>query len=205
MDFSRVGILGGTFNPIHNGHLLLAENAFDTFKLNKVLFMPTGDPPHKDNKIIVSKERRLRMIELAIEDNHHFDVSTIEMDRLGTTYTIDTLNYLKEQNPNYKYYFIIGADTLEQLLNWKNYSNVFNLCEFIVAQRDHYVKKNILNIKKDLENNNDAKIHWLPMPKIDLSSSEIRKRINQGNTIKYMVPKDIEHYIYLNNLYKKLI
>lgn len=202
MEEIKVGIMGGTFNPIHFGHLIIAENAFDYYNLNYVIFIPSGDPPHKKEQEIISKEHRLIMTSLGIEDNNHFDVSKIEVDKKGYSYTVETLLDFKKENPNNTYYFIIGSDSLFQLTTWKNSELLFTLCHFIVALREDYNLDEVKNVMLELEEQYKAKIHLLPMPIIEISSSEIRNRVKDGKTIKYFVPKDIEHYIYTNNLYK---
>lgn len=198
----KIGIMGGTFNPIHFGHLLLAENAFEYFQLDDLIFLPTGDPPHKANNQIVDKYRRLEMVQMAVEDNLHFDVSTLEIERKGYSYTVDTLKELVSKKPENKYYFIIGADSLEQFTQWKDFKTIFKLCKLIVACRENYDIDTIKKIIADYEDKYNAIIHILSMPQIDISSSEIRKRVEESKTIKYMLPKDIEHYIVMNKLYK---
>ena len=121
----RIGIMGGTFNPIHSVHLIMAQVAYHQFHLDKVLFMPSKHPPHKDNSVIISDEHRTRMIQLAIDGNSNFEFSDLELKREVTTYTSDTLTYLTEKNPDTEYYFIIGGDSLEQLENWHKPEVIF--------------------------------------------------------------------------------
>lgn len=198
----KVGIMGGTFNPVHFGHLILAENAFDAFELDKVIFIPSGDPPHKKGDKVISKEHREKMTQLAIEDNKHFDISMIELNRGGYSYTVDTLSALKSESPNNQYYFIVGADSLVNIMTWKEPEKIFNLCELIVAARGAIDCEKIAEIKEAYEVKYNITIHSLEMPIIDISSTDIRKRVEEGRTIKYFVPKDIEHYIYMNQLYR---
>lgn len=198
----KVGIMGGTFNPIHFGHLILAESAYDYFQLNTIVFIPSGYPPHKKNNVIVSKKHRLKMAQLAIEDNNHFEISTIEIDNDGYSYTVETLNKLVTNNKNKEYYFIIGADSLFNIHKWKEPEKIFDLCKIIVASRDNLQEDILVAKKKYVEKKYKTKIHLLPMVNIDISSSNIRQRISDNKTIKYFVPKDVEAYIYMNNLYR---
>jgi nicotinate-nucleotide adenylyltransferase len=198
----KIGIMGGTFNPIHFGHLILAEHAFSFLELHSILFIPTGNPPHKKDKEIIDKKHRYRMVQLAIEDNSHFDLSDIELNQEGYSYSINTINQLKEENLNTEYYFIIGADSFFQIHNWREPEALLNQCHLVVASRNEYKSDDLMARKEELETNYQANIHILPMPKIEISSSNLRDRVKNGHTIKYMIPKDIEHYIYMNGLYK---
>ncbi|TCK98148.1 nicotinate-nucleotide adenylyltransferase [Natranaerovirga hydrolytica] len=202
MNNFKIGIMGGTFNPVHFGHLILAENAYEKFDLDTVIFIPNGQPPHKSDEKILSKSDRLKMVNMAIDDNKHFNVSTIEVDKKSYSYSYETLEALKKENPNTEYYFIIGADSLYNIHKWKNPEKLLSLCQLIVASRGEIDRHSIENHKPNIESFYKTKIHILDMPIIEISSSDIRNRVKEGKTIKYFVPKDVEHYIYMNNLYK---
>lgn len=134
----KIGIMGGTFDPIHVGHLILGEKAYEQLGLDKILFMPAGNPPHKRNrKGRASDEQRVEMVNLAIQGNPHFELSLIEMNAEGFTYTYCTLETLKKQNPDTDYYFIIGADSLYNFATWMEPARICQACTIVVATRDH--------------------------------------------------------------------
>lgn len=196
---TKVGIMGGTFNPIHFGHLILAETAYEEIGLNSILFMPSKNPPHKARTEVISEEHRLRMVELAISGNPHFQLSTIELDREGITYTVDTLTQLTKENPDTAYYFIMGADSLIKLETWKNCQEVFNLCTVVVAGRDDIKTEDIKLKIQYYKDKYDARIVPLNMPNYEVSSALLRDRVSKGKSIQYYVPEKVNEYI-LNNL-----
>ena len=198
----KIGIMGGTFNPIHFGHLILAESAYENLELDSVVFIPAGIPPHKQDEEIVSKKDRLKMVDLAIDDNNHFEVSTIELDKKSISYSFETLELLKEENTNTNYYFITGSDSLYNIEKWKAPEKLLALCELVVASRSDENLDRLKQHKKVIEKKYRTTVHILNMPTIELSSSDIRDRVKNGKTIKYFVPKDVENYIYMNDLYK---
>ena len=199
----KIGIMGGTFNPIHIGHLIIAENAYEEYQLDKIWFMPSKRPPHKENKEIVSENDRLKMIEMAIENNSHFSLSTIELERDGTTYTIDTIKYLIDNFPENEYYFIIGADSLFQLTSWNQAEELFKLVPFLVATRDEASYKEMQSYAKILADNYGTRISFLTTPNIEISSSMIRKKVQQNKSISYFVPDCVQKYILFHKLYEK--
>jgi nicotinate-nucleotide adenylyltransferase len=198
----KVGIMGGTFNPVHYGHLFLAENALEQYKLDEVLFMPSKNPPHKNKQDIVSNEHRADMVRLAIQDNSNFILSTMEYEREGTTYTADTLTILTEENPDTQYYFIIGADSLFMMQDWNRPEIIFNLCTVLVAGRDRVPENQMENQIRFLEETYGARILMLDMPAIEISSAIIRKRISENKTIRYYIPDKVMDYIENHELYK---
>jgi len=198
----KFGILGGTFNPIHYGHLLMAERARDALGIGKIIFMPTGIPPHKDIKEVASAEDRLKMVELAIEDNESFIISTIELDREGKTYTVDTLKEIKSAyGQDTELYFIIGADVVFDLLKWRSAGEVIKLCKFAAMQRPGYNKDEFHKQIKFLKDQYNASIEIVEMPLIDISSSDIRGRLTHNLSIKYMLPDKVIKYIDKEELY----
>ncbi len=201
-NYVRIGITGGTFDPIHHGHLIIAEDIREKFNLNKVVFIPSGSPPHKDNNRVTSSEHRLNMVKRAISDNPFFEASTIEIDRGGYTYTVDTLQQLRSlYDENTKLYFIVGADVIMDLLTWRDYVRVFTLCEFIAAFRPGYNREGFENQIEMLREKFGAVIHPVETPLVDVSSTQIRQRISSNKSIKYLVPETVERYIIDNGLY----
>jgi len=198
----KVGIMGGTFNPIHYGHLFMAESAYEQLGLDKVLFIPTKNPPHKLIPSTITQEQRVMMLSLAIRDNPHFELSLMELEREGMTYTADTLKILTDENPDTEYYFIAGADSLMQLHSWRNPENIFKLCTLAVAGRDDLDKETLNMQANKLAAAYNARIVFIDMPAIHISSSEIRARVAAGRSIKYYVHDEVIKYIEENQLYK---
>lgn len=198
----KVGILGGTFDPVHMAHLILAENAWQQFKLDTVLIMPDGDPPHKSERAVTAARHRVRMLQLAIDDNRHFKLSTVEVERTGKTYTAETLTDLCRYNPDCEYYFIIGADSLFQIENWYHPELIMQHATLLAAVREDLEPPQLEQKMEQLRAQYQARIHLLHTPNMSLSSSSIRERVAEGQSIKYLVPKDVEKYIYQNKLYQ---
>lgn len=197
----KVGILGGTFNPIHQGHLFIAEYAQDEYQLDQVWIMPSGVSYLKRNLSIPSAEIRSAMVSLAIQDNPHFKLSDIETKRAGNTYTSETLIQLTEENPDTEFYFIIGADTLFSIEHWKDVPIIFSHCHVLVAVRNDSSLSALQAKKEEYECRFQAKIELMQTPNIELSSENIRKRVKEGHSIRYYVPKAVEEYICENQLY----
>lgn len=198
----KVGIIGGTFNPIHIGHLILAEHAYDEYKLDEILFIPTGISHFKDPSIVLDKKKRITMTGGAIDDNPHFALSTIETDRPGNSYTYETLEELKRMNPDTEYYLIIGADSLFQIEEWKNTQSIMSNASILVAVRKGQSLEELKAKAEELKKKYKATINVLTCPYIDVSSTEIRSRIKEGKTIRYMVTDDTLNYINKFNLYR---
>lgn len=198
----KIGIMGGTFNPIHFGHLLLAEQAMEAYDLDEVLFIPSGNPYMKDTEPIVDGIIRGHMTELALKGHPHFRMSSMELDRKGPTYTYETLETLKEENPDCTYYFILGADSLLTMETWKNPKQIFKNCVVIASVRGTGTEDKIRKIATHLIYEYQADVHILPARFIDLSSSEIRQRIANGKSVRYMLPEEVREYIYENGLYR---
>ena len=196
----KIGILGGTLDPIHIGHLLIAQSAFEQLKLDEVLFMPSGFPPHKDKNNISANVHRENMVKLAIIDNSFFRFSDFEMKRNGVIYTVDTLKLLKEKNEEDDYYFIMGADSLLSIETWHNPNELFNYCTIVVADRDSKDKEIKIMIK-NLKHKYNASIVYIKSPMVDISSSDIRERVKKNMSIKYLVDDKVEKYIIENRLY----
>lgn len=187
----KIGILGGTFNPIHIGHLILAEEAREKLGLNKIIFVPAYLPPHKDNSDIALAKYRYQMIELAIEKNAYFFLSDMEIKRNGRSYTIDTLKEFKKLYPEDELYFIIGSDLLKYLDAWKDLDELIKMVKFIVATRPGYALEKI-----------PSHISTLPIRAVDISGFEIRRAIKENKSFRYLVPEAVFKYIIKKRLYR---
>ncbi len=198
----KYGIMGGTFDPIHVGHLVIAEEIRCKFKLDKVIFIPAGNPPHKDNSKITSGDHRYQMTLLATISNPYFDVSSIELDRKGITYTIDTIKELKKCcKDSAEFYFITGADSLLELSTWKEVDQLLNMCKFVAATRPGFQMSKIETKVKELESKYSKAIYTVSVPALQISSTDIRNRIKEGTTVKYLLPESVESYIIKHKLY----
>lgn len=202
MKKKKIGIMGGTFNPIHIGHLILGQTALEQFQLNKVLFMPTKNPPHKRYDHILDDTIRAEMVELSIKNNPNFELSTFELDRDGITYTADTLIQLTKQHPEEEYYFIVGADSLFHIDRWKDPKTIFELSTVLAAVRGQKTNKEMLQKILELNEKFHTTVELLGSPIIDISSSEIRERARKGMDIQYYVMPKVASYIQKNNLYR---
>jgi len=201
---TKIGIMGGTFNPIHNGHLIIAEDVREKCGLDKVLFIPSGQPPHKPDTEVIDARQRYEMVRMAVENNPFFEASRIEVDRNGLTYTINTLQELKKiYGEGADLYFIIGADVVEELTTWREFRQVFQMCEFIAVLRPGYNDSDFENAIEKNRKDFGAKIRQVRSRLIDISSSEIRKRCERHESIKYLVPDSVEEYIGRCGLYGK--
>ncbi len=202
----RVGIMGGTFNPIHHGHLVTAQEALSQFNLDLVIFIPTADPPHKTDGSIASMEDRYLMTVIATASNNDFFVSRIEINRKGKSYTIDTVRGLRSvYGKEVSLYFITGADAILEILTWKNTEEIISLAKFIAATRPGYNLAKIEDLKAKLFKNKregDDKIFIMEVPALAISSTDIRNRVRQKRPIDYLVPEEISHYIIKHGLYK---
>ena len=190
---NRIGIMGGTFNPIHLGHLITAECAYIQFKLDEVLFMPAKTPPHKIIKDKVSSVDRANMVKLAIEGNPHFSFSAMELERSGVTYTVDTLC---------EYYFIIGADSLFDLPKWREPKEILKYATIIVASRYGLAKEKLEEQIERLQKEFGGTILIVDVPTIDISSSEIRLRQRDGKSNRYYVDEKVRYYMEERGLYR---
>jgi nicotinate-nucleotide adenylyltransferase len=200
----RIGLMGGTFDPIHQGHLVTAETARSEFSLEKVIFVPSGQPPHKKGLHISSKEQRYLMTVLATVANPYFDVSRVELERPGESYAIDTVRYYRSKmQEGSELFFITGADAIFEIVTWKNIEELFNRCTFIAATRPGFVLDALREkLLKKLPSCFLEKIIPLAVPAMAISSTDIRERIRNNRTVKYLLPEEVEKFIYKNNLYK---
>ena len=191
---NKIGIFGGSFNPIHMGHLLIAQSALENCDLRKVFFIPVYTPPHKENKVLPAEDR-VEMIKMAIEDNPAFDLELLEIRRKGISYTIDTVRELDSRYKGLnKLILIIGTDSLLEFTTWKDYTILLEMCEIAVVPRLDFKTD---RIPSELHN----KYKLLNMPEFNISSTQIRNRILSGKDIKYMVPDKVREYIINKKLY----
>jgi len=201
-NLNRVGILGGTFDPIHTGHLIIAEMARQDHSLDKVLFIPAGHPPHKMKTSITPAKDRLKMVQLATESNPYFIVDDIEIKKDKISYTVDTLRDLKLSYPsNTEFSFIIGADSLVELKGWKDPQQILDLCKILVYVRNGVDKAIVQSEISKLEKDFGAQVDIVEGPAIDISSSLIREMIRKGVSARYIIPKVVEEYISKVSLY----
>lgn len=196
--------MGGTFDPIHYGHLVTAEAARSRFNLDSVVFVPSGKPPHKKDYPVTTSEHRYLMTVVAVVTNQYFDVSKIEIEREGYSYTIDTVKELRKMYPDTELYFITGADAVLEIVTWKSMNEILDYCHLIAATRPGYELDGLRNSLKGAAGKNIQKIHSIEVPALSISSTDIRKRVAHGKPIKYLLPESVEQYILKNNLYREL-
>jgi nicotinate-nucleotide adenylyltransferase len=197
----RLGVLGGTFDPIHHGHLLAAEEARQQLGLERVLFVPAGSPPHKPSRPISPVHHRLRMLELAIADKPFFAISRVDVDRRGPNYTVGTLALLRaEWGSESTLFFIEGTDSLADILTWHQPQRLIELCELAVVRRAG-AEIDLERLEEHLPGLTE-RVHWVQMPRLEISSSDLRARVEEGRSISYLVPPAVETYILEHGLYR---
>jgi len=196
MEKKRIGLFGGTFNPIHCGHVKAAESVQNMFSFDRILFIPSCLPPHKESVDVASAAHRLKMVELALASFDRFFPSSVEIDARGTSYSILTLNKIKEMFPQTEVFFLLGIDAFLEIETWKDYEDVLEQCSFVVMSRPGFrlsEAKDILTEK--------YKIYLLSINTLDISSSEVRERIRKNQPIEGLVPENVENYIKERRLY----
>lgn len=198
----RLGILGGTFDPPHVGHLWLAALAADALDLDRVLFMPAAQPPHKGGRLITHAVDRLLMTRLAIGADPAFEVCPIEMERTGPSYTIDSVTELKSAYPGAQLFLLMAADSLAQIETWREPDRLLAEVEWIVGPRPGSALPNPSGLQERF-GAGASRIHLLDGPSLDVSSSEIRRRVAAGHTIRYLVPRNVEELIIDRGLYRR--
>ncbi len=202
MEARKIGIMGGTFDPIHYGHLVTAEAARDKFNLDKVIFVPSGNPPHKKHRDISPGDDRMNMTVLATTNNPYFEVSDVELNREGYTYTIDTLKeFIDIYGKDSHFYFITGADAVMEILTWKDVSFILKLCRIVSAYRPGSDMHKFKSMVDELERVHRSNVHMIEVPALAISSTEIRERVRRDITIKYLLPEKVEDYILKRGLY----
>jgi nicotinate-nucleotide adenylyltransferase len=206
MQRRRVGLMGGTFDPVHYGHLVIAEEVYYTLDLDEMVFIPAGQPPHKRKRAVTPAVDRLAMLELAIASNPHFSISTVDIDRPGPSYTVDTLRLLHEQwGASAALYFVIGWDSLEELGSWYDPQGILEQLTHLVAvhrpghqEMDGYrerLEARLPGIKQ--------RLLTVPVPQLDISASDLRQRVAEDRPIRYQTPDPVVQYIREHNLYRE--
>lgn len=203
MKKTKIGIMGGTFNPIHNGHIALAKAAYEFCSLDEVWFMPSGVSYLKEQDEIVSGAHRLEMTRLAILNERNFYCSDFEVLRSGNTYTAETLKELHKMHKEYEFYFILGADSLFGLSKWKEPEVISKLCTLVSVVRNDVDNEELSAQKALLEEQFKAKVVLVPFDKVDISSSDIREKLLRGQSVENLLPKDVLRYIREHNLYQE--
>ncbi len=212
----RIGILGGTFNPIHLAHLRIAEEVRDACALDQVLFIPAAQPPHKSVAEEVSFAHRLAMVELAVADNRHFRVSDLENRRPGKSYSVHTLEILHRESPGDEFFFIVGMDSFRDITSWKEYRRLFELTHIVVAARPGSPGGDPLALlpvairadfcydvaAKTLRHRSGTSVIFLEETRLDISSTTIRRLVAEGRSVRYLVPAAVEDYIARHGFYR---
>jgi len=199
----NIGILGGTFDPVHNGHIMMAKEAKKRLDLAEVLFIPTARTPLKEGTDITSVEHRIQMVLLAIEGYDYFRLSRIEIDRGGTSYTVDTLAALEQEyGAGYEFFYIIGLDSLGTLPGWKQPERLIKMCRLVAVARPDYSLPDLDVIEKSLPGISKRLI-YLDKPEVDISATEIRRMVAEGLPVDHLVPGPVAEYIRKHGLYKK--
>ena len=204
-NIRRIGVLGGTFDPVHYGHLVIAEEVYATLELTEMVFVPTGQPPHKTQEVITPAEHRLAMLELAIASNPHFTISRVDLDRPGPSYTVDTLRLLHKQwGEETAIYFVIGGDSLEDFLSWYDAAGILKQLTYLVA-----VRRPGYNESEEYYDRLEARLPGIKQrllvveaPQFEISATDIRLRVAEGRPIKYQTPESVEQYIKEFGLYR---
>lgn len=203
----KIGIMGGTFDPIHNGHLLLGTQAYREYGLDQVWYMPSGQPPHKMDHSVTEAAIRLEMTRLAVEDRECFSCSDFEVERSGLTYTSQTLKLLHEKYPEQTFYFIIGADSLYEIEGWHEPASVLKQAVILAACREYKESESERSLEQQiryLKSKYHSDIRMLHCKELDISSAELRQMVAHGKSIIKYVPKAVEAYICSHNLYKEM-
>ena len=200
----KVGMLGGTFDPVHIGHLIIAEEVREKLGLEAVIFLPAGQPWIKADRTIASGEHRLQMLKLALGSNPFFKLSSLELERKGSTYSVDTISILRaELGPGVQLYFIVGFDALRQLPQWKEPASLIQMCQMVGVKRPGCSELDLPALEAVVPGISH-RLTLLDVPQIGISSSEIRERVARGLSIRYLVPEAVEEYIRNYGLYREI-
>ena len=207
----RIGLFGGTFDPIHLGHLRCAQEVWEAFDLSGVIFILAATPPHKLDRPIISTQHRWNMVKLAVADNPSFDLSDVEIKREGASYSIETIShYHRNLQKGERLFFIIGADAFCEMETWKDYPQLFTLCDFIVISRPHFdpLQASVLT-SEGFQKEGDRflhpsghSLHLLNVTPIGIASTDIRRAVREGRSLTYLIPKEVEEYIAREGLYR---
>lgn len=198
----KTGVFGGTFDPVHIGHLAVAERVRSDLSLDRVILVPTNKSPFKLGQVTSSGEHRLNMLRLATRDNPHFTASDIELRRGGTSYTVDTLEALNNLYPNDEFYFIMGMDSFLELNGWKDVGRLVELSQLVVVTRPGYElpreQRKLLALPAEVW----RRTRFLEVPGLDIAATEIRDRLNKGQSVRYLLVPEVESYIHENGIYR---
>ena len=198
----KKAIFGGTFDPIHIGHLHIAYEALYNLHLDKILFVPAGNPPHKNSKKITDAKIRYDLVKRAIQSEAHFEISDYEINKKENSYTYETVELFSELHRNTEWYFLIGSDSLMDLGSWKNVDRILNKCKLVVYNRAGYTMEEMDKQRYYIEHKFNKKIIFIHLPIIDISSTNIRNSIKAGRNVNYLLPRGIEEIIHELKLYK---
>ncbi len=198
----RLGLYGGTFDPVHYGHLLLAEQCREQCRLDAVWFLPSGLPPHKQGAAITDGKRRLEMLELAVAGHPEFAVNGLELERSGPTFTVDTLQQLHDEQPERELFFLIGADSLVEFPTWRSPERIAELATLVAVNRGGQPQPDLTTVREQLGDEFVSRIQFVTMPGLDLASREMRGRIHADRSIRFMTPRSVEMYIEQHGLYR---
>lgn len=197
----NIGVLGGTFDPVHNGHLILADVAEEQLNLNEMLFIPAGQPWLKTERIVTPAQHRLHMLRLALDDRPHFRISEMEIERPGPTYTIDTISALKSDlNAGDELFFILGQDSLMQIPQWYRAKELVQLCYLAAAPRPGVKKPDLKALEAEITGIKQ-RIMLMKEPKVDINATDIRERVARGLSVRHLVPEPVNRYIKEQKLY----
>jgi nicotinate-nucleotide adenylyltransferase len=212
-----MGLFGGTFNPIHLGHLRGLEEVREAFRFQETVFIPAAIPPHKVTEGIIDAKHRLEMVKLAIRTNPSFSISSVEFDRPGKSYSVDTLRYFREKNENVSLFFILGKDAFMEIETWKDYQRLFSVSNFVVMTWPEVGKTSFHvqppdSLASSFRYDHEVKawihssghtLHFKEITFLDISSTKVRKKIERGKSVKYLIPLEVEAYVKKHGLYQK--
>lgn len=197
---SRLGVIGGTFDPPHYAHLVLAENALAQLELERVLFVPAGQPPHKPRQPISPAHHRVTMVEMAVADNPAFLLSRIDVERPGPHYTVDMLGILGRKHPDAMLFFLMGADSLAEFTRWRDPSGILEQARLAVMQRPGW-EADVTSLAGSLPGI-EERLAWLDAPHLEISGTDLRRRVAKQLPIRYLLPASVEHYVHEHRLYR---
>lgn len=200
----RIGIIGGSFDPVHMGHLIIAQDAAERLELSEVVFIPAAVPPHKQHLTQVDAEHRLNMIRMAVESDIRFSVSDVEIQRGGVSYTVDTIRELKAERPDADWVLVVGSDTLVDLHNWYKIDELLDLCEVATFLRpgENDLEEIVGKVLVTERHKQNLLENMVGAHQVEISSTEIRMRVTEGLSIRYLVPPEVEMYIFEHGLYR---
>jgi nicotinate-nucleotide adenylyltransferase len=201
----KKGIIGGTFDPIHNGHLYIAHEALHMLSLDSILFMPAGNPPLKTERKKTDASIRYELVKMAIRNEKRFSLSSYEIEQKGISYTYKTMEYLKAVEPETEWHFITGADCLINLSLWKNVERILEACRLVVFNRPGFTKENILQQKKKIEEHYKKEILFLDLNLLEISSTAIKNMIKEGRDVSYLLPESVYNTILELGIYSRVV